>query len=354
MENIVFEIDKYITENIEIDTDYLKEVSNRFNDVKELKIFYLYGLFKTNQIKLAYKELQALNLTEKNNNDSLYLMVKCLIEKNQDTERDLLIECLNKILILDKNKKNKWLRLELFKLYEKKEMDYLAWGHLEDALSIDEGFCEAILIRAYRLDLIENCSDVIQQIIQLPQSFLNSDILNYLGNAFLNCGNIENAIKIFNGSIEISETEEAYYFLGYINHYHLTDYETALNYYDKSININNQFIDVLIEKAWLLFDMNKFDETELLFKDLMLTHQNDQEVFNQLILFFLKRKRNSEALNYINESKRKFGSNHMNDGFELICLEKLKNKEYIYKFQKYKNKYSSEEMIWFKMLLKDV
>ena len=353
MKKEIYEIERYTTDNIDLDVDYLKEFSNNYVNNSELKIYYIYGLYKTNQIKLANEELVALNESENFQKNSFFLMVKSLVQINQDNEIELLIESLEKCLIIDEQKNNKWLRLELFKLYEEKKIDYLAWGYLEEAILIDENFYEAILLRAYRLDLIANCSDIVCQLLQLPQTFINSDVLNFLGNAYLNCNEIDDALKIFKGSLEISITEEAYYFIGYIYHYNLNDYQKALLYYDKSISVNNQFIDVLIEKAWLLYDTNDYQSAEILFKEILNNHQ-EINVYNQITLLYLRTEKNIEALNYVEKSKSKFGINYMNEGFELICLERIKDNKYVNKYEQYKNNYSVDELLWFKTLLNEI
>lgn len=350
MEKEIYEIERYITDNIIIDINYLKKLTKKNDDITELKVYYIYGLYKENQIKSAINELAILKKTTALEKSSFFLMVKSLIQINNETEIDQLIKLLENYLILDKERNNKWLRLELFKLYEKKEIDYLAWGYLEDAISIDENFYEAILLRSQRLDLITNCSEIIQQLLQLPQSYVNSDVLNFLGNAFLNCNEIDNALKIFNGSLESEITEEAYYFIGYINHYHLNDYKNAMVYYNKSISVNNKFIDVLMEKAWLLFDMKNFESSETLFKDIIDSH-DEINSYNQITLFYLKTTKYKEASNYIDKSKGRFGENHMNQGLELVYLEKIKNDLYVDKYHLYKKKYSENQLLWFKNLL---
>jgi tetratricopeptide (TPR) repeat protein len=356
MEKEIYEVERYFTDNIDLDVDYLKKISDNHVNILELRVYYIFALYKTNQIKLASEEIEKLITFDQSKalqKNSFFLMVKSLVQINQENEIDLLIASLEELLIIDNLKTNKWLRLELFKLYEKKEIDYLAWGYLEEAISIDENFYEAILLRAYRLDLITNCADIVYQILQLPQTFVNSDVLNFLGNAYLNCNEVENALKIFNGSLEIEVTEEAYYFIGYINHYYLDDYEKAIFYYDKSISINNLFIDVLVEKAWLLYDMSKYEDSETLFKKIISGHE-EINVYNQITLFYIRTEKIDEALEYVEKSKIKFGVNHMNQGFELICLEKIKDDKYVNEYHLYKKKYSVEELSWFKALLSEI
>ncbi|WP_188362952.1 tetratricopeptide repeat protein [Flavobacterium orientale] len=353
MKREIYEIERYITDNIIIDVNYVEEFTNKHGEIKELKAFYIYSLYKTNQIKTANDALLTLNISEDFEKNSFFLMVKSLVQLSNETDIDQLIKMLESYLVVDNQRNNKWLRLELFKLYEKKEIDYLAWGYLEDAISIDENFYEAILLRAQRLDLITNCSDIINQLLQLPQSYVDSDILNFLGNAFLNCNEIDNAIKIFNGSLEIGITEEAYYFIGYINHYHLNNYEEAMFYYDKSISTNNQFVDVLLEKAWLFFDMNLYESSETLFKEIVGSH-DEINSYNQITLFYLKTRKYIEVVNYIEKSKIRFGENYMNQGFELVYLEKIKEDSYVKKYHLYKEKYSQNELTWFRDLLAEL
>ncbi|MCA6423779.1 MAG: hypothetical protein IM568_13340 [Flavobacterium sp.] len=353
MGKIIYEIERYLTDNIKLDLDYLKIVSDKNKNISELKAYYIYALFKTGQFELAAKELEFLEQSKNLKKDSFFLMAKSLIEMSKNDELDILINSLERLLVFDNENKNKWLRLELFKLYEKRGIDYLAWGYLEEAIAIDEIFYEAILARAYRLNLISNCYDIIQHIISLPQTYIDSDILNYLGNAYLNCGDTENALKIFNGSINKIETEEAYYFLGYINHYNLNDSEKGLFYYDKSISLNNKFIDSQLEKAWLLYDMERYESSETLFKEIIAEFEEDNS-YNQIVLFYIKTKRYVEALKYIEESKIKFGPNHMNEGFELVCLQKKGDNAYLSKYSLYKNNYTTDELLWFKEMLSEI
>ncbi|QZK90030.1 hypothetical protein K5V07_05810 [Flavobacterium sp. CHNK8] len=353
METIIYEIERYITDNVELDLDYLKNVSDLHKNISELKVYYIFALFKAGQFKFAVKELDFFEQPKNLENDSFFLMTKCLIDSNKNGEIDTLINSLEKLLIVDKDKKNKWLRLELFKLYEKKGIDYLAWGYLEEAIAIDEIFYEAILARAYRLNLITNCSDIIQHIISLPQTYIDSEILNFLGNAYLNCGDTENALKIFNGSIKKTETEEAYYFLGYINHYNLNDFEKGLFYYDKSMSLNNKFIDSQLEKAWLLYDMERYESSETLFEEIIAEFE-EVNAYNQIVLFYIKTNRYLEALKFIEESKIKFGPNYMNEGFELVCLQKKGDNAYLSKYSMYKNNYTTDELLWFKDMLSEI
>lgn len=353
METIIYKIERYITDNIVLDLDYLKNVSEKYKNISELKAYYIYALFKAGQYELAILELDFLEQSKNLEKDSIFLMTKELINSIKNDEIDILINSLEKLIIVDKEKKNKWLRLELFNLYEKKGIDYLAWGYLEEAIAIDEIFYEAILARAYRLNLIANCNEIIQHIISLPQTYIDSDILNFLGNAYLNCDDSENALKIFNGSIEKTETEEAYYFLGYINHYNLNDFDKGLFYYDKSISLNNKFIDPQLDKAWLLYDINQNESSEILFKKII-TEFEEVNPYNQIILFYIKIKQYAEALNYIEESKIKFGSNYMNEGFELVCLQKKGNNDYVNKYSIYKNNYTTDELLWFKDMLSEI
>ena len=353
MDTIVYEIERYLTDNIDLDLDYMKNISDNHKNISELKAYYAYALFKAGQFELASIELNILEQSKNLEKNSIFLMVKSLIEMRKNDEIDILIISLENLIVVDKEKKNKWLRLELFKLYEKKGIEYLAWGYLEEAIEIDNIFYEAILARAYRLNLITNCYDIIQHIISLPQTYIDSDILNFLGNSYLNCDDTENALKIFKGSINKTETEEAYYFLGYIYHYNFNDLEKALFYYDKSIYLNNNFLDPQLEKAWLLFDMEQFDSSEILFKEII-TKFEEVNPYNQIVLFYIKTKRYTEALNYIEESKIKFGSNYMNEGFELVCLQKNHDHSYVSKYSIYKCNYTEEELLWFKDMLAEV
>ena len=351
MDEIILVAEKYLTDNIKIDVSYLKDLSNSFDYNKTLKLFYIYSLYKDEKIELAYKEFISYNFDILKNQDSFYEMISCLL--NADTDKKELVIKLENCLLLDKNEKNKWIRLELFYAYENIDIDYLAWEYIEAAVNIDEYFYEAILQKVYRFDLIENCEMIIFQILQFPQSYVDQNVLNFLGNAYINCNEIENAIKIFEGSINIVPTPEAYYFLGYILHYHKNELAEAMIKYDLSLTLNPLFSEAFFEKAWLYFDLGDYSQAEEKLKKAVEKFSN-QDSFYQIILFYLKTGRNNEALNFVKESQLKFNLNFRNEGLELICLVKIGKEPYANKYDMYKKKYSEEELIWFKTTLNNL
>ena len=82
METIIYEIERYITDNIELDLDYLKNVSDLHKNISELKVYYIFALFKAGQFELAVKELDFLEQSKNLESDSFFLLTKCLIDTN--------------------------------------------------------------------------------------------------------------------------------------------------------------------------------------------------------------------------------------------------------------------------------
>jgi tetratricopeptide (TPR) repeat protein len=335
------DIDRYITDNINISDQYFKDLLTL--NYGELNIYialhYVYFLLKKEMNAQAQYEFEKIGKAEKY--ISFRLMIEGMIE-HYILGNENGIQKLKESYNLDNS--NKWVRLELFYVTLNTEDDYKAWGYLEEAIKIDRDYNEAIFRRLTYYDTIENCNQIISEILQFPQTYIDAEILNTLAFAYYNCFEIENSKKILRGSLDIEETGRALYLSGLIAQEE-GDTERAIKYYDKSYAIEPGS-DVLSAKAWILFQMDKFDAAEdLLLRSLKLEQNEDN--LHQIIEFYLKTK-NLERVNfYIGQSSIEV-YDFMDDGYKII-------RDYVFNLsdikllvKEYSLKYTEKEVAWLK------
>ncbi|KGO91551.1 tetratricopeptide repeat protein [Flavobacterium subsaxonicum] len=338
------EIEKYLTENIHLEPEYFDAL------LKIDQTDYVYLMYSYYNIRLQ-NYVPAIDLLKKvpenTSQKSLLLMVEGLIEiyyNNNQSSISLLYKS------ADVDQKNKWVRLELFYVLQQSE-PHLAWGYLEEALKIDQNFNEAIYERVKYYDTLSNCSEIISEIMRMPQSYVDAEILNTLAYAFYNCFQVDNALKILDGSLAKKETPGAYHLLGAIN-IEKDELDAAITYFDKALELDANQPDTLVAKGWVLFDLGRLDEAKQIFFSL-LKNEHFQELYNQVIQFCFKIKDLQQALFFINESKIKNSTNYMNQGYSIV-YHSLKNDSNLNVLvREYKSNYSDTEYGWLKDIINE-
>lgn len=326
-----------------INESFFEDLLHKSNSIYA-HLMYSYFLIKNekySQSERVYNDIKNINISD-SYNLSLFLMIEGLIsyyfyEKN---------EGLNKLLESSNiDNSNKWAKLELFFAYRDSD-PYIAWGYLEDAIKIDNKFNEAIYERVLYYDPVDNCGDIIREILTITPSYLNVHILNTLAYAYYNAFEVSNALTTIKQSLELEITDRALYLKGIINHDEM-NYIDALKYFNKSLDLNLHQKDVLISKGWLLYDMDRIDEAEDVFLSVY-SIDKDQLVYNQLIQFYLKIKNYSKALFYIEESIQNNGKNHMNEAYFIIYKSFKEDSRTVNSLiYDYRNSYLEEEVSWF-------
>ena len=301
---------------------------------------------KFDKIEKTEEEFSKINLTELSDPYvlSLFFLIKGLLKKASNNKFDLIESDLLLSLKKDVERKNKWLRLELFFLYLNTEMTYKAFNYLKEALQIDPKFYEAVLEECKQLDTEYNSLEIIKLLDQIPDSYADPDLKNILGVSHYNEGNIDDALTLLKDSIAIDSNSSNNYSLGFI-YQDIGEVELAKVYLTNSIDIDNDNCDAINAYAWLLFEENNdFDRAEELFlKNLKLN--KDQTIYDQIILFYLLTNNLENAQNYINESRKINDENFSNDGYEILLLM-MSHLEFKNKLKQYQKKYYDFEMSW--------
>lgn len=351
MNKLVKDYELILTNNYELPYSFFEEEISKTGSVY-LEIMLIYKSIIDKKVDKAQGILK--NIVGKIPKEpmfrSLIKMNEGLILKEKGEDKKS-IERLKEALELDIHKENKWIRLELY-LALKKSIPYEAWGYLEEAIKIDPNFYWALVEKSFEFDEYANCHEIIDMLSKLPDSYKDSDALNLVGVAESNCGNYEKAKIYFEKSILIKETSDNTFSLGQLYHEYYRNYEKAENLYKKSLDINPANLDCRNAYAWLLFDTQRNKEGEEVIKSL-LNYSEEQEVFNQIITFYLMNKEVQKAKELLMKSIEKNGINYMSDGYEILI--KIINKEdYKNFYTDYRNKYGSEKDEWLRNLIAEI
>lgn len=308
-------------------------------------IMYIYYLIKENKNEKALEIYKTLQPREEFK--SYYILIDALFEKDSKLKLQKLYNSLSL------KKDNLWTLIELYYILKNTEESYKAFGYLEEAIKYENDFYEARYEKVLNLNSVDNCDVIIQEIITFPETYIDENILNTLAFAFFNCYNIENAEKIINESLKIKETKEAFFLLGMIYFDKYDDKTNALNYYNKSLELDSNQPEVLTEKGWLLFEIGKINEAEEVFLK-SITIKSCDETFNQAIHFYFTIKKFEKAYEFLKISKNRFGNNYSNDGYEILYFTLLKNNEIAQRLASdFKIKYSSFEIEWLKSIISE-
>lgn len=286
------------------------------------------------------------------NESSYMLMAKAVYEKDKGAF-NASYNSFMEALVADKEDNNKWLRLELFDFFMNSIVrEDLAWKYLEEALVIDASFFPALITKAYSLDQIENCSDIIELLNKVIPHYVDEDIYAYIGSAHYNCHEVNKAEYFLNKSLDIRLSSDVYELLGLIQHEYYKNYDEALKYLKLSIEIDSQDPETYNSLGWLYFDMNNLHDAELAFKRLVQLDKG-QEPYNQIINFYICSEKYSKAKKALNESIDYNGKSYMTDAYDIVLHTKTEGSDDRFRdlIFEYEKKYQEFEVNWLKDLI---
>ncbi|WP_299161486.1 hypothetical protein [uncultured Tenacibaculum sp.] len=345
MNNLIKKYELIITDNYELTYSFFEEEINKTKSVY-IEIMLVCKYLCDEKIDQAKNIFSKIKLQEVNSPmlKSLLKMSEGLI-KSKEGEHNSGIELLKESIDIDTLSQNKWVRLKLY-LELKEKTPYEAWGYIEDAIKIDPNFYAALVEKSFGLDPSINHTEIIDLLNKIPSTYKDADCFNLLGVAYLNSESYEKAKLNIEQSINIKKTSDNLF--SYANFYH--QYEHNLNKAEKlyleSLSLDNSNQDARNSYGWLLFDLNRIEEAEKIFIS-MLDFSKDQEIFSQIIFFFLMSKNLEKAKLYVNISSKKNDSNYMNDGY-FIMIKILEKKEYKKDYTSFKKEYEDYEDKWFR------
>ncbi|MFD2565925.1 tetratricopeptide repeat protein [Pseudotenacibaculum haliotis] len=343
MDELTKNYDRILTNNYNLSYSFFeKEISN--NNSSFLKIMLIYKYLNDKNTSKAKELISKLDFDKNSFFESLMKMNEGIL-KIEEGKKNQGIELLKDAVKLDTNNENKWVRLELFTAL-KDEIPYEAWKYLEEALKIDPDFYWARVEKSFEFDEFANCIEIIEILKDLPETYNDSDAFNMLGVAQINCRDIQGAKESLKKSIKIKETSNNCFSLGQFYHEYFQNFREAERLYKRSLELEPSNSDAINAYSWLLYDLGKYDEAERKILT-MLEISKDQEIFNQIMNFYLLNENLLKAREYLNQSIKVNMSNYMNEGYKII-INIVEGSEYKNLFEAYKKKYEEYDVQWLK------
>jgi len=337
------QIDFYLKNSSHIEISYFDALLSRFPNnlyLTSMKIFVMLDCEMINE-----SEILISNLTDNEKTDT-YILTAIGVYYIKTEQLTQAYDFLLKAIKADSEKQNKWARLELFNLLKEKNYEE-AWAFLEVALEIDSEFTPALIAYSYELDLIENCEEIISILNKVIENHEDAGVYRYLGNAYLNCNNIEIAKDFIIKSNELEETADGYSLLAYIEHFQYDNSEQAICLYEKSLSIDDK-PDIKQELAWLFIDIGEMKKAETIIIE-NYTNEDDPFYTIQAILFYITSENYERAEQILKDFHLKNGTDFQTDGMSIILTYKknnLTNKQLFSLIDKYSLDYDDEDANW--------
>lgn len=249
---------------------------------------------------------------------------------------------------LELNNDNKWVYLELGNSYIHKKDTNKALNYFNQSLEIDSHFKYTKLEKASLYNPKKECQKIIDEIGDIKIDFFKYNGLNYLANAYLECGEYMSAYKYFKKSIQRKKNINAFYGIATIEHYDIKDYSKANDSYSNCLKIDSLDTPCLIGKAWLMYDNYKIEKAEKYFLK-ALKNKRKAKIFNEVLIFYLNTKQFNKAKKLNIEYKKQLGDNYYNDGFKIILQmanKDLKSDQIDSASDKYLKKYGRSKQQW--------
>jgi tetratricopeptide (TPR) repeat protein len=341
MENSYITYERILTENNDLAFSFFETEISKSNS-SYLRLMEVYKYICNDKISIAKKKIENIKLKDDCYLQSLLKMNIGLINIKEGKNEEG-FKILNEAEKTDNS--NKWLKLELF-YYLKNKEPYKAWYYLEEAIKLDSKFYCAIIEYNSGLDSSHNCEEIIENLRKIPKTYNDPSLLNLLGVSQINCGQKDEGKISLENSLKVKETSNNTFSLGQYYHDVENDFLKAEKYYNKSIALNSNNTDAINAYSWLLFDKGEISKSEKLMLSLN-ELSSDQEIFNQIINFYIINKNLNEAKNQISKSKEVNDLNYMNEGYEII-VRILSNEDYKSLYSSYTTKYEEYDVTWLK------
>ncbi len=305
------EIDKYITNAVEIPTSYYDSLLLKYPEDTYLQSMKAMKLVFDGELESARK---VLNQISSEKADDTYVLTANGVLATEEGNWALADKLYMKALSQDN--RNKWLQLELFNHYNEVDPS-LAWEHLEEAISIDPYFTVALLTKSYELDQVKNCKEIIELLEPVRKESNDYELLIYLGEAYYNCHDLNEAEKCLLRSCGLTPNARAYFTLGHLEYNDRKRYDKAIDFYEQGLKIDENDPYILNDLGWLYFDIKKYKKAEKSFKKL-LTVDNSQIPYNQLITYYTLTRQHTRAKEKLKEATEVNGVSHFTEGFEIV------------------------------------
>lgn len=346
----LLKIDNYLTNNFEIPPDYFDSLLSIYptNDyIVGMNIYFNYK--NGNKKKLEEDFYKLITLDNQLENSSYIQLAKGIIAYNNNSEEEA-IKYYKRGLEIDKltDESNKWLRLELYFFYQKKEFDK-ALEFLMESLTIDNNFTfaqyELAFINRENGDL-EAAIDVLDRII-----LRTTDPYAIYHKAYFleELEEHKEAEILYTMLINKFNYIEAYTSLGAIYHYLYKDFTKAEYYFNEALKINQNFDVAYIRLFRLYIDKKELEKAYQAIKKGYTINKSSDNLLDFIYAEVLM-KRYTTAKGLIEKYYDEFGKDYEIDFWDILwtILEGDKQNTVQVKIDKYYENYTQNEINFLK------
>jgi tetratricopeptide (TPR) repeat protein len=254
-------------------------------------------------------------------------------------------EYYDKSLEYDIDKKNKWIRLQLYYFHNNKDIE-LGKKFLFEALDICSDFTMA-KIELANVNKDEGKFVLAEKILKAIIADEQDSYASYcLGLLYVKAENYIGAKNCFQEAIEIKPFSQAYAGLGYIEQYYLLDNDAALISYDESIKLDSKYALPYFHKGVIFLRLKQYDNAVDNF-NIAINLKPDEKSFEQLIYTHALMKDYLRAKEINDKSLILFGHYTDNDFWEILLLFR-DGQDYIAreKIKDFHENYSQPDVEW--------
>jgi tetratricopeptide (TPR) repeat protein len=321
------------SQNVEkMDENLISHIINKVNlhEEEELGLDSLLERYPCDDLLISVKAFDMVNNLQKE--EAIKLLEDCLINNHAlsegtffnwikgfilvvEGENHKAIDYFKKSHLLDKNKINPWVRLELYNYYFFEEPER-ALRYLNESIEISDNYIDGWLA----LGAIMERDNQTEAALALYTDLLKKKELSYtynaIGSLLLRLDDIDGALRSFEKSVELKETADGYIGLGDIKFYY-KQFFYALEYYKYGLDTKDCYHLVYSRIGLTLIELNKLDEAKTYFAKALEDFQSEDNLGEYIYIHVLMGDL-EKAEDYVGMMKNEYGVSSNSLFWELL------------------------------------
>lgn len=329
---LIFPISCSSQNSIKMDENLISHIINKVNlhEEEEIGLDSLLVSYPCDDLLISVKAFDMVNNLQKE--DAIKLLEDCHINNHAlsegtffnwikgfilvvEGENHKAIDYLNKSYLLDKNKINPWVRLELYNHYSFEEPEK-ALKYLNESLEISENYIDGWLVIGAIMESEGQTDEALALYTDLLKKKELSYTYNAIGSLLLSLDDIDGALRSFEKSVELKETADGYIGLGDVKFYY-KQFLNALEYYKHGLDTKDCYHLVYSRIALTLIELNKLDEAKTYFARALEDFQSEDNLSDYIYIHVLMGDL-KKAEDYVGMMKNEYGISNNSLFWELL------------------------------------
>lgn len=329
---LIFPISCSNQNSIKMDENLISHIINKVNlhEEEEIGLDSLLVSYPCDDLLISVKAFDMVNNLQKE--DAIKLLEDCLKNNHAlsegtffnwikgfilvvEGENHKAIDYLNKSYLLDKNKINPWVRLELYNHYSFEEPEK-ALKYLNESLEISENYIDGWLVIGAIMESEGQTDEALALYTDLLKKKELSYTYNAIGSLLLSLDDIDGALRSFEKSVELKETADGYIGLGDVKFYY-KQFLNALEYYKYGLDTKDCYHLVYSRIALTLIELNKLDEAKTYFAKALEDFQSEDNLSDYIYIHVLMGDL-KKAEDYVGMMKNEYGISNNSLFWELL------------------------------------